>query len=1011
MISAASDAREREASVAVKHKVKVLLIDNSEESLAAHTRALGELGEELVCARTGREGLAHLANDQFAAVLLDIDLPDTDGFAIAELIRSREATRNTPIVFLTARMRADLVERAYSLGAVDLLQKPTMPVVLRAKVAGFVELARKAQLLTRQREEIQRLNAVLERRVEKRTAKLQQREAEMSRLLANLPDIISRFDRDLRFLYISPAITRIGGLAPAHYIGKTHAEAGVPPDVSEYLENGLREIFRTGEIGHVEFALTGPDGVERRYLGIGVPERGPDGLLVSILTIVHDVTGQKIAEEARRALEHQLMLLIEASGALLASPDLPNVLRHILHTATRFIPADAYAVWRKQPSGGLWKLVTSQGLSDSYESTAYERGAAPGLSIPSEPVAIEDVETFPLVQHRREFHRAEGIRSMLTVPLAIHGEIGGTIVYYHRVPHRFTEAEIRLGQALGNLAAAALGTAELYERQTQLRGEAERAEDKATFLAEAGAVLSSSLEYGDTLARVAQAAVPVFADWCSVDVLEGGELRAVTVAHQDPAKVEFAREFRRKYPRGEKDPGSAALRTGKSILVEELPDELIVQGARSPEHLSDIRRLAITSFIIAPMLAGARAVGTLTFVSAESGRRYTRADLAFAEELAMRAGHAIENARLHAEVRTSEERFRTMADSAPVLIWLSGPDKARTWFNKTWLDFTGRTMDQEVGNGWTSRVHPDDLDRVLDVYGSAFEARQRFEYEYRVCRHDGACRWVLAHGTPILDGQGNLNGYIGTCFDITERKESEEQLRRTNAELEQYAFAASHDLQEPLRTIKVYAQMLRRSYGDGFDASATQFLDFIEGGADRMIALVQDLLSYSRVIMDDACPEQAPVDMNAALDTALAQLKGALDERLAEVRREPLAPACGRFHDVVAVFQNLIGNAIKYAKAGEQPRICIRSCAGPAGFQTYSVEDNGEGIAPEYHDRVFRVFKRLHGREIEGTGIGLALCKRTVENHGGRIWVESRAGNGATFFFTLPAADSTRSGV
>jgi PAS domain S-box-containing protein len=1008
MISAASDAREREASVAVKHKVKVLLIDNSEESLAAHTRALGELGEELVRARTGREGLAHLANDQFAAVLLDVDLPDTDGFAIAELIRSREATRNTPIVFLTARMQADLVERAYSLGAVDLLQKPTMPVVLRAKVAGFVELARKAQLLTRQREEIQRLNAVLERRVEKRTAELQQREAELSRLLANLPDIISRFDRDLRFLYISPAVTRIGGLPPAHYIGKTHAEAGVPADVSEYLENGLRQIFRTGEIGHVEFALTGADGVERRYFGIGVPERGPDDSLASILTIVRDVTGQKIAEEAQRALEHQLMLLIEASGALLASPDLPNVLRRILDTATHFIPADAYAVWRKQPSGGLWKLVTSQGLSDSYESTAYERGGAPGLSVPSEPVAIQDVETFRLVQHRREFYRAEGIRSMLTVPLAIHGEIGGTIVYYHRVPHRFTDAEIRLGRALGNLAASALGTAELYERQTELRAEAERAEDKATFLAEAGAVLSSSLEYGDTLARVARAAVPVFADWCSVEVLEGGELRAVTVAHQDPAKIEFAREFRRKYPRGENDPGLAALRTGKSILIEEVPDELIVQRARSPEHLSDIRRLAITSFIVAPMLAGARAVGTLTFVSAESGRRYTRADLAFAEELAMRAVHAIENARLHAEVRASEERFRTMADSAPVLIWLAGPEKARTWFNKTWLAFTGRTMEQEAGNGWTSRVHPDDLDRVLDLYSSAFDARQRFEYEYRVCRHDGTYRWVLAHGTPILDGQGNFAGYIGTCFDITERKESEQQLRRTNAELEQYAFAASHDLQEPLRMIKVYAQMLRRSYGAGFDASATQFLDFIEGGADRMIALVQDLLSYSRVIMDDAVSEQEPVDMNAALDTALAQLKGAIDERLAELHREPLASACGRFHDLVAVFQNLIGNAIKYAKAGEQPQISVRCCAGPAGFQTYSVEDRGEGIAPEYHERIFRVFKRLHGREIEGTGIGLSLCKRIVENHGGQIWVESRAGDGATFFFTLPAADSAR---
>jgi PAS domain S-box-containing protein len=1004
MTSAAGNVRSTEdATPVVKHRVKVLLVDSSEETFAAHAGALSELDEELVRAGTGRDALVLLERDEFAAVLLDITLPDMDGFAIAELIRNRETSRNTPIIFLTLHSQPEQVERAYALGAVDFLQKPAMPVVLRAKVAGFVELARKAKLLTHQREEIQRLNAVLERRVQERTATLQQRETELRRLLANLPEIISRFDRNFRFLYISPAVERVGGLPAEHYIGKTHAEAGVPPDVSAYLEAGLREIFETGEVGNVEFGLTGRKGREHRYFGIGVPERGPDGAVNSVLTIVRDITGEKLAIEAQRTLERQLMLLIEASSALLASPDPQNVLRRILDAATQFIAADAYAVWRRESSGNVWKLVTSRGLSESYEGTAFEHGIAPGLTIPDQPVAMDDVDAYPLVQHRRQFYHAEGIRSMLTVPLSIHGEIGGTIVYYHRVPHRFTDAEVRLGGALGNLAAAALGTAELYERQSELRAEAERAERRATFLADAGALLSSSLDYGDTLARVAEAAVPTFADLCAVDVVEGTELRRVTVAHRDPVKLEFAREFRRRYPPTEDEPVLAALRTGKSVLFEKLSDELLVQGARSLEHLRDLRELSITSFIVAPMPAAGRPVGTLTFVSAESGRRYTRADLAFAEELALRSANAIENARLHAEVRASEERFRTMADSAPVLIWLSGTDKGRTWFNKTWLRFTGRNMEEEVGEGWISRVHPEELDHCLQMYTSAFDARQPFEYEYRLRRHDGVYRWVVAHGIPVFDGKGSFNGYIGTCFDITERKTGEEQLRRTNAELEQYAFAASHDLQEPLRMVKLYTQMFRRGYGAGLDDKANQFLDYVEGGADRMIALVQDLLSYSRVIMGDAGQDWEVIDMNAATNTAVTQLKVMVEEKEADIRAEDLAPAYARFQDVVTVFQNLFVNAIKYTRGDEPPRVRIRSSPGRAGFQTYSVEDNGEGIAPQYHDRIFGVFKRLHGRDIEGTGIGLSLCKRIVENYGGRIWVESQAGQGSTFSFTLPA--------
>lgn len=258
---------------------------------------------------------------------------------------------------------------------------------------------------------------------------------------------------------------------------------------------------------------------------------------------------------------------------------------------------------------------------------------------------------------------------------SIHGEIGGTIVFYHRRPHRFTESELRLGAALGNLAAAALGTAELYERQVELRSEAEHLQRRAAFLSEAGAVLGSSLDYEATLARVAQAAVPTLADWCTVDVLEeSGRLRSVALAHQNPAKVEFAREFRRKYPQRETDPSLIALKTGQSILVEEIPEEMLVRGARSDEHLLDLRALGLTSFINVPLVAAGRSLGTLTFVSAESRHRYTKADLQFAEQLGARAATAIDYARLHADVLKSEQRTAFLLHLDDGLRLLSNPD-------------------------------------------------------------------------------------------------------------------------------------------------------------------------------------------------------------------------------------------------------------------------------------------------------------------------------------------------
>lgn len=229
------------------------------------------------------------------------------------------------------------------------------------------------------------------------------------------------------------------------------------------------------------------------------------------------------------------------------------------------------------------------------------------------------------------------------------------------------------------------------------------------------------------------------------------------------------------------------------------------------------------------------------------------------------------------------------------------------------------------------------------------------------------------------------------------------ELERSNRELEQFAYVASHDLQEPLRMVGSYTGLLKRRYAGKLDAEADEFMDYAMDGVTRMRALINGLLTYSRVGNGPKPLEKT--DSWAALDRALANLQAAISERSASVLAGPLPTVMGNPLQLTQVFQNLVGNGLKFCKA---PRPEIRVDAVRRGDEwVFSVRDNGIGIDPQYRDRIFLIFQRLHKRdEYDGTGIGLAICKKIVERHGGRIWVESEPGKGATFRFTLRAMDA-----
>ena len=224
-------------------------------------------------------------------------------------------------------------------------------------------------------------------------------------------------------------------------------------------------------------------------------------------------------------------------------------------------------------------------------------------------------------------------------------------------------------------------------------------------------------------------------------------------------------------------------------------------------------------------------------------------------------------------------------------------------------------------------------------------------------------------------------------------------LRRTNAELEQFAYAAAHDLQEPLRNVSLGTQLLASRYRSHIDSKTDPFIELTVAGAQRMEGMIKDLLAYCRSL-DGSAPPANPVNSTAALENALRNLKLVSEETGAEIKWDDLPPVAMHETHLLQVFQNLISNALKY-RGATPPRIQI-AAVRQGSECVFSVQDNGIGIAPQYHDRIFGVFKRLGNGTASGSGIGLAICKRVIEHYGGRIWVTSELNKGATFFFTAP---------
>jgi len=358
-------------------------------------------------------------------------------------------------------------------------------------------------------------------------------------------------------------------------------------------------------------------------------------------------------------------------------------------------------------------------------------------------------------------------------------------------------------------------------------------------------------------------------------------------------------------------------------------------------------------------------------------------------------------------IRASEELLSVIFESMKEGIAVVDKDIKLIRWNKALLDISGLKAEDVMGKSGLVFLMEEDRGKATEDLVRQLKGISLLTPVYRVKLPNGVIKHIEVSVGNLKDNNGNIIGFVASIRDITERIRMErdlqkalDDLQRSNKDLEQFVYVASHDLQEPLRMVSSYTQLLGKRYKGKLDSDADEFIGFAVDGADRMQKMINDLLVFSRVTTRGK--EFETVDLEKALSDALDNLKIAIEENKATITHGPLPKVVADEPQMVRLLQNIIGNAIKFH--GQEPPVIHVSAKEGTKEWTVSVKDNGIGIDKKYFDRLFIIFQRLHTRDqYPGTGIGLAVCKKTVERHGGTIWVEwEGAGKGSTFIFTLP---------
>jgi PAS domain S-box-containing protein len=523
-------------------------------------------------------------------------------------------------------------------------------------------------------------------------------------------------------------------------------------------------------------------------------------------------------------------------------------------------------------------------------------------------------------------------------------------------------------------------------------------EDQRTFIVAAGDALARSLDYRETLTRVAELAVGDVADWCAVHVVEtDGSISEVAVAHADPARLTFTRELQERYPPSPDQPTGAAavIRTGEAELVPTITDEMLEAAAADELHLELLRELNLRSYMCVPLRSRDRVLGAITLISSESGRRYDTEDLLLAEELARRATMAIENARLFRQAEERAQAARVLATIGDGVFLLDRSGRIRLW-NGAAERITGVAEADVLGHpaataipGWGS------IEARIPVAHAGEPTRP----ESIPLEVDGGELWIS------MSAVGYEEGTVYAFRDLTEERALESMRQDLVA-------TVSHELRTPLAAIYGAALTLRRDDVELESELRDKLLEVVVEEASRLSEIVNDLLLASQLdsgklrINIEQCD---PLEI-AQLEIETASIHAPPGVELVLTSPQSLPQVAADAGQLRQVISNLIDNAIKYSPDGGKVTIALEERDHHVQF---AITDSGLGIPAAEQARIFEKFYRLDpdmNRGIGGTGLGLYICRELVRRVDGRIWVESQAGKGSTFFVEVPQEQAPSSG-
>jgi PAS domain S-box-containing protein len=953
----------------------ILVVDDDMALRRLTVAILTSAGYVATPAANGAEALRLAAEQRPDLVLLDVGLPDINGMEVCRRLKADPATADI-FVILFSSTNTDAASQVAGLegGADGYITRPIANRELLARVRATLRLQQAEAAL---RQANARLQAELAARVES--------EARLRVVTENTYAWEFWIGPDETFLYCAPSCERLTGYTAAEFIARPSLlHEMVHPDDRPIWDAYECRAAAGDQSGEVEFRIVRPDGGVRWLAHVCYPGRAADGRPWGRRGSSRDITERQEAAQQREL----------ANAAL----------------------RDSEAQFRALAEMATSAIVIYQGESLCYANPAAEQltGYSAQELVRMRFWEVVHPEDRALVRERGlARQRGEAVRPRYTFRVVRRSgetrwvDFTAGLIQYHGRP-------------------AGLGTAFDITELVQ----AQEAEREQRLLAEAlrdtAAALASPLGFDAMLNRILEAVGRVMPhDAANVLLVEDGEARVA--AHRGyEGRADEAQLRAVRLPLANTANLRRMMETGRPLALPDTRNE--------PAWVDMSATRWICSHAAAPIRVKGNCIGFLSLDSATPGF-FTQEKADRLQVFADQAGIALENAQLLqamqdelAERQRVEEMLRTVLDTIPQRVFWKDRNSVLLGVNRAYLQDHGLRDATTIVGKHDSALFPRDIGERFEREDQQIIATDTplIGFEEYIPRPDKTPRWLRTSKAPLHGPDGAVVGVLGTYDDITEEKLAQAKLQstlaelaRSNAELEQFAYAASHDLQEPLRMVASFVRLLADRYQGQLDSDADEFIEFAVDGARRMQALISDLLEYSRVTTRGQPPQ--PTDAAAVLAEALWNLGLAIAEAGATVTHDPLPTVLADPTQLMRLFQNLIGNALKFRSAappvvhvsvelrnaecgirnaGQGPQSAIRN---PQWL--FSVRDNGIGIDPQNHARIFGVFQRLHTRqEYPGTGIGLAICQKIVERHGGRIWVASQEGQGATFYFTLPAA-------